>query len=171
MDGAASPMESAIALLLTLPYKRGGYCLPQPELNRRIDLDATAKRLAGQSFCRGDLCWPDSCLDLEYLGRSSHDALPNMLKDRGRTLAIEHMGYEVIEITREQALDLFAFDVVARRVASHLGKRLIKEKCGSTSERKYLFSQIYRWGDDNPSIQEELPPEEAGEDKVFGRMA
>ena len=170
-DGAASPMESAVYLLLVLPYKRGGYRLPRPLLNYEIKLDDKARKLFGGRSCWGDLCWPDSHLDLEYLGRPSHEGANNMLSDRRRTLAIEEAGYEVVEITKEQVLDLVAFDIVARRIAAKLGKRLDNKKCGVTPERQALSRVLFDFmAFENAEVEEsDLPESEEG--RVFGRRA
>jgi len=169
-DGSASPMESAIYLLLCLPVKRGGYALPRPKLNHRIDLDEDAAKLAGKSWCYGDLCWPDDHLDLEYLGEGSHEGRQNMLADRSRTLAIEEMGFEVVEITKEQACDLDAFDIIAKRVAKKLGKRLQKGQCGATEPRKRLFREVYCWQSDILDEHEaEMPDDTEEGGPVYGR--
>jgi hypothetical protein len=170
-DGAASPMETAIYLLLCLPYKRGGYGLARPMLNYPIKLGAQALQLSGGLPRWGDLCWPDDRLDLEYLGVASHEGTGKMLSDRRRTLAIEEAGYEVIEITKEQVLDLEAFDIVARRIAAKLGKRLKPSVCGITPERKTLASALSQFGMHAAKSTPDLPEEEDGEDRVFGRRA
>ena len=170
-DGAASPMESAIYLLLVMPYKRGGYGLPRPLLNHEIKLDEKARKLFGGRSCWGDLCWPDSNLDLEYLGRPSHEGMTNMLSDRRRTLAIEEAGYEVVEITKEQVLDLVAFDIVARRIAAKLGKRLDKNKCGVTPERQALARVLFGFAVYENAEAEEGSLPEPEEGHVFGRRA
>ena len=170
-DGAASPMESAVYLLLVLPYKRGGYRLPRPLLNYEIKLDDKARKLFGGRSCWGDLCWPDSHLDLEYLGRPSHEGANNMLSDRRRTLAIEEAGYEVIEITKEQVFDLVAFDIVARRIAAKLGKRLDTKKCGVAPERQALSRVLLDFmALENVAAEKEDVPE-TEEGRVFGRRA
>ena len=170
MDGAASPMETAVVLVLTLPYKRGGYGLPRPELNCRIDLDEDAAKLCDNNYCIADLRWPgEHHLVLEYLGVLSHEGAPKMLADRGRTLALEQMGWDVIEITKDQAMDLAAFDVIARRIAKKLGRRLNKSKCGPTEERKRLFEVLYK---EHSAVElEENTPDSRDEERVFGRRA
>ena len=170
-DRAASPMESAVYLLLCLPYKRGGYGLPRPSLNYQIELDEKAAKLSGGRFRWGDLCWPDASLDLEYLGRSSHEGSESMLSDRRRTLAIEEAGYEVIEITEEQVLDLAAFDIVAARIAARLGKRLDKKKCGVTPDRKALAAVLFGFRSYRRAGESEAASPESEEGRVLGRRA
>ena len=66
VDGAASPMESAIALLLCLPYRYGGYHLPLPTLNERPVKTGGRRSIADATTHRCDLLWPDANVALEY---------------------------------------------------------------------------------------------------------
>ena len=56
VDGAASPMEARVALMLALPHALGGYNLPEPVLNHPHHLSAEAFRLYPHSPCRLDIC-------------------------------------------------------------------------------------------------------------------
>ena len=172
-DGAASPMETAIYLALCLPYKYGGYGIPSPVLNLEIGLSENAQKLYRAAHCRGDLCWIKDGkykLVLEYLGVKAHEGSAKMIADRARTLAIEEMGYEVIEITKEQAHDIMAFDLVARRVAARIGKWLDLGKCGVTPARQKLFDILYGWELNNAAREgdEPLDVEDSEEGRVYG---
>ena len=145
--------------------------MPRPLLNYEIKLDEKARKLSGGRSCWGDLCWPDSHLDLEYLGRPSHEGANNMLSDRRRTLAIEEAGYEVIEITKEQVSDLVAFDIVARRIAAKLGKRLDSKKCGVTPERQALSRVVFGFMALENAAAEKEDVAESEEGRVFGKRA
>ena len=171
VDGAASPMESALVMLLCLPYRRGGYSLPRPKLNYLIELDEKARTLTNNSYCLGDICWPDAHLDLEYLGVSAHEGRSRMLADRGRTLAISEMGYEVIEVTEEQVLDLEALDVIASRIASKLGKRIRAEENEAASKRLALRCIVFSWKDYAGPQEETFDGADEDEGVVFGRRA
>lgn len=50
LDRARSPMEVAAALLLSLPYARGGYALSGMELNNRIKLSVSARKNSRVAF-------------------------------------------------------------------------------------------------------------------------
>ena len=43
MDGSASPRETAVALMLSLPTRMGGFELPKPKLNKSHPLSAVGK--------------------------------------------------------------------------------------------------------------------------------
>ena len=170
VDRAASPMESAVVMLLFLPFMRGGYGLPRPNLNWQINLDQNGRHLLGGARCYGDICWPDFKLDVEYLGELPHGGAADMRADRRRTLAIEQSGFEVIEITKDQVTDLQAFDIVAQRVARKVGKRIPKSMRGITAERRALADVLFAWNPhaDAPADGTAQQEEEA---RVFGRRA
>lgn len=95
---AASPAEAALAYLLCLPRKMGGYGLPRPELNRRIVVDGAPY------VC--DLSWNGGSCLLEYQGgihgqeaRSATDMRKgNVLRGSGRTL-LEAGSRDLMSIT------------------------------------------------------------------------
>ncbi|MBR3258261.1 MAG: hypothetical protein IKF96_04645 [Eggerthellaceae bacterium] len=121
LDGAASPMEAKLALLLCLPTTRGGYGLPLPELNARIDLGEDSRKLYDAAFCRADLFWREAGLDVEYDGRASHDGDAHTV-DVAREQALEARGISVTRLTFAQIESPEAFDVVAKTLGRRLGK-------------------------------------------------
>lgn len=58
INGSASPMETAFAMLLCLPYALGGYGIRRPQLNYRTEVPASLRAEAGRSICVFDMCWP-----------------------------------------------------------------------------------------------------------------
>lgn len=60
IDGSASPMETALCMRLSLPYNLGGYGIPRPSLNYRIDFTSHIGADLGRSFCVCDLMCPTS---------------------------------------------------------------------------------------------------------------
>ena len=144
VDGSNSPMETMTYLLLCLPPKLGGYGIPKPVMNAKIELDDEGKSIAQRRSCRGDICWPDPKLDIEYHG-DVHVGATQMKSDVGRELGIEHMGWRVITVTGPQVLDMERFEVVVGEVASHLKKRLYPQFMGATQERMTLRDELAQW--------------------------
>ena len=144
VEGARSPMETMTYLLLCLPPKIGGYGLPSPELNATIKLDDEAQRIARRRHCMGDLCWPDCKLDIEYHGEV-HTGVANMRSDVGRTLGIEHMGWQVITVTSPQVFDIDEFEVVAKSAAKRIGRKLSSRILGQTPARWELRDELRHW--------------------------
>jgi len=85
-DGSASPMETRLVMLLTLPYKLGGYGLPMPVLNRRIDPGKTAKQRPGKDHYVCDLFWPAVNLAIEYDSNRYHTGAVRIAEDSKKRL-------------------------------------------------------------------------------------
>ena len=101
-DGSASPLETRFALMACLNARNGGEGWPAPTFNQRIDLNVSARRLAGTDYCVADLLWPAERVDVELNGKAFHADRLGFSRSSGRRAALESMGYTVIEITYEQ---------------------------------------------------------------------
>ena len=144
VDGSRSPMETRVYLQLCLSPMLGGYGLPKPLMNARIELGDEARMLSRKGHCEGDLCWPAAKLDIEYHGEV-HVGASEMKSDVGRTLAIEHEEWKVITLTSPQVLDIGQFEVVAKQVSTKLGKRLMSRVLGMTPSRCGLHDELDAW--------------------------
>jgi hypothetical protein len=138
LDGAASPRESDLVLLLCLPRPLGGYGLPFPELNRRIDLDSRARSIARRSYCLADLYWEEAGIDVEYHGADFHTGLSRLESDAGRQAALESMGVKVIGVSNAQFEDLSALDGIASMLAQRLHVRSRKTHYDVYERRRRL---------------------------------
>jgi len=124
LDGSASPMEAKLAILLTLPYKLGGFNLYLPELNYRIVPSKTVKQSASKSFYSCDLYWPDYDLAVEYDSDLCHTGSKRIASDSKKRNTLALMGISVITVTKEQIYSKTELEKVARILANHLDKRL-----------------------------------------------
>ena len=129
LNGAASPMEAKLALVLTLPPRKGGFGLPAPILNAPITLGSRARKLYQHRTCRADLFWPNVKLDLEYDSESFHTGAQHT-EDIARRNALELEGIEVISVCQAQLIDTAAIEMIARRIAKRLGYR-IQPRCNN----------------------------------------
>lgn len=123
MDASASPRETILAMLLSLPYSLGGYGIPAPTLNHRIDLDQRGQRIAGRGYLVCDLYWPQAKLDVEYDG-GDHESAERMQKDSMRRDALISRGITVVTVTKWQLDDGGELNGIAHMIAERLGKRL-----------------------------------------------
>lgn len=121
LEGAASPREIALGLLMSLPNHLGGYAFPKPQLNYRIELNATGSPLARKGFYVADACWSDARLILEYDSDKWHLTSEQLREDAVKRMALEAMGYRVITVGRLQMNDPAEMDRVALAVARSLG--------------------------------------------------
>lgn len=99
LDGSASPMETVLACMLTLPSQLGGEEFVAPKLNCKVDLDETEKLMTETDSCRIDLAWDDQKVGLEYYGGPYHT---DAVADRKRREALAHAGWTiyVVDIDR-----------------------------------------------------------------------
>ncbi len=99
LDGSASPMETVLACMLTLPNDLGGEGFIMPELNLVVALSEAEKQMTGTDTCRIDLAWTEKHIGLEYYGGPYHT---DEVADRKRREALAHAGWTiyVVDIDR-----------------------------------------------------------------------
>lgn len=145
VERAASPMETTVEMLLSLPYRYGGYGIPTPRMNWGIKLDERSQAIAHKGRCFGDLCYPDKKLIIEYHGREYHNNEVGFLGDRRRINGLRDAGYDVIELTSDQVFDFDTFEAVACSIAKKLGKRIRSRDCGPLPQRVALRKEMFEW--------------------------
>ena len=130
IGGSASPMETVVAMLLSLPKKHGGYGLPRPRLNHWLQVPGTLRSVTGRSefFC--DLYWLDRRFAVEYDGRPYHTGYSNLQKDYARDNGLDDFGIGVKTLMAPDVFDVDRFDGIARQIARRLNVRLREERMG-----------------------------------------
>ena len=124
-DGAASPMETILTMLLILPYKLGGYGFPKPFLNYRIESPASVIKSTGKSkhyFC--DLYWPDKKVDVEYDSDAYHTGPERIDQDAIWRNALTSMGITVVTVSSRQIFETQKMRELAKILSKLLRKRL-----------------------------------------------
>lgn len=127
LDGAASPRETQLALLITLPRHKGGYGLPQPNMNSKIAVPGVAKHLIPKSHYVCDLLWPDHHVAVEYDSDSFHTGAQKIAEDSARRNALDMLGVSVVTVTNAQLKKIDEMDRLARTLSRRLGRRLRKD--------------------------------------------
>ena len=129
---SASPMETVLGLLLSLPCRYGGFGLPAPELNCRIDLGPRASALSGHGYNVVDFLWRQAGVAGEYDGRSVHAREQSFDADRLRANALKALGIELLSFTarhvRDDGLLRCQVDDVARRIGFRQQPRSFDER-------------------------------------------
>jgi len=143
-DWSASPMETIVFMLLTLPYKHGGYGLPKPEFNKRIDIRKIAKQRPDKTFYKCDLFWPKENLAIEYDSDLHHTGPERIEGDSIKRLDLKALGIEVVTVTRGQVQNTEEFESVAKSIAKSLGKRLWFKEPGFKKARNELHDFLLR---------------------------
>ena len=123
-DGSASPYETIVYLLLCLPQKYGGYGLPKPQLNHRVNLERAVSEMTGKDYLLCDFYWKERNLEVEYDSALHHSQPRQITNDALRRNALEFMGVRSITLTKEQVHDPELFDAFTRQLARMLGYRL-----------------------------------------------
>ena len=124
VDNSASPRETQLFLLLTLPYRFGGYAFSKPELNAKIMPIKAAKETSSKKFFRCDLFWPEFDVAVEYESDLIHLTPQKIASDSMKRNSLIAMGKTVITVTNRQILSTVEFERVARQLAVSLNKRL-----------------------------------------------
>jgi hypothetical protein len=124
VNGSASPMETILTMLLTLPYRLGGYGFPKPILNYPIEVTAKVKNSENNSTFYCDLYWPDNKVAVEYDSDKYHTGSYRIGKDAIRRNALTSSGITVITVSRRQITESARLRELAEVLSKLLGKRL-----------------------------------------------
>lgn len=143
LDGAMSPQESALAILLAMPVSMGGYGLPAPVLNATLDASGIAHSLARGRRIICDLCWPDQRVSIEYDSAQEHSGSERMMHDAVRYNLLKSLGYTTFMATWNQLRSVEETDRIAFALAKALGVRLrLRAACFREKQRE-LRSVLY----------------------------
>lgn len=123
-DGSRSPMETREYLLLCLPKRYGGYGLPEPQLNYRIDLNPEERHVSRRRYFECDMCWPRQMVVVEYDGHDDHESRKDRSRDAVKRNLLLARGYSVFTVTGGEIGRVLAFERIARDIATALGYRM-----------------------------------------------
>lgn len=122
LGGSASPMETALAMLLSLPCTLGGYGLPSPCLNARIDVASKNELNQSKRYYVADLYWPEARFVIEYDSDQWHVGPGRIGQDAARRNALLFQGIDVVTVCSQQIMSESRMDDVARIAARALGR-------------------------------------------------
>jgi len=143
--GAASPMETKLAIFLTLPHMLGGFGFDLPELNKRIDLTSAERRKYGKDFYVCDIFWADKKIAVEYDSDQQHTGSDRIASDSIRRNILESSGIKVVTITKQQLYSSMELTRAAQSIATHMGRRLFSRKSGFYSKHHELRKQLLKY--------------------------
>lgn len=119
-DGTASPMETALYLLLCMPRSEGGYGLPKPLVNFSIEVD---RRRNDTRLCICDFYWPERKVCVEYDSDAYHSSGDEISNDSSRRNTLMDHGITTVSVTKKHVMNRRETDRVAAHIAKLLGKR------------------------------------------------
>lgn len=125
-ERSASPMETALALMLSLPAEYGGYGIVRPEFNPALAAGEYAALWEGGDVIHPDLYWEEANFVLEYDSDEEHAnrGERKAADDATRSNVLVAMGKTVLRATTATVRSLGGMDRLARCVAVCLGKPL-----------------------------------------------
>ena len=120
---SASPMETTLALLLSLPTEFGGFGLPKPKLNRSLPVGDHERLWAGGPAITPDFLWPNAKLVIEYESDEWHGSAGarKLARDASRANVLSAMGYHVMRMTTINIRQPAEVERLARQVGMRLG--------------------------------------------------
>ena len=139
-EGAASPPEVFLRMVLVLPHRLGGFNLTGATINRQVNLGKRAQNIAGRLFPVPDLCWPEHRLDVEYDADSVHLTSRQALLDATKRLALEAEGFKVVTVTSLQLGNSHHMTNIAREVGCRLGRTMRIRSTRFTASQQALFN-------------------------------
>jgi len=142
-DGSASPMETILSILLTMPYRYGGYGFPMPELNGLVKPIKLAKQSSSKTSFRCDLYWRELDLAVEYDSDKYHQLPEEIAQDAKKRNSLLAMGITVASVTRIQLRSTVEFERLATQLAIHFDRRLRNnESHGFVKARRELRNML-----------------------------
>lgn len=121
-NGARSPMETALMMLLALPRSQGGLGIKDIEMDWRIDVVGRARELTRRGYFLCDIYLPKYRMNIEYNG-AYHDEDAQQAIDEERRRALEDMGYKLMVFTRHSLMNQAGFERAITSLMHMLGKR------------------------------------------------
>lgn len=147
---AASPLEVAGILLLSLPRSRGGAGFRHVYVNDLTPLNAAAQSIAGQKVCYGDIVILNPIIMkasiVELQGEVIHGSGAVLDHDAKRMTALQSMGYDVFLVTHDMLNDAEQLDAIVRSLCSRLELRYrCKSKAQKTTETELRANVLCNW--------------------------
>ena len=144
LEGSASPMETVLALMLSLPLDFGGFGLEKPQLNHPIDVSAHNGGISDRDVVTPDFLWARQMIVLEYDSEEFHAALGDgrSRRDATRTNILAALGYRTLRATPQMIRSLPGLELLARQIAEALGETLPKATPLQALRRRKLFLQL-----------------------------
>lgn len=145
-DRSASPAETIIAILLTLPQSQGGLGIRAMELNARVDIPPDLSSLARSKFFKIDALIQRAGVrvGIEYKG-GHHDEPDRKGRDAEREAVLAAMGYKMISITSAQLTSQLACHRSINAVANALGIRIDASSSFQAAQNNLRQFLIRNW--------------------------
>lgn len=122
LDGAASPEEAVVSMVLFGRRRMGGFGLPAGRLNEAVRLSSASARLFGLDSFVCDIGWPGRDTVFEYQG-SQHKLRTRATYDLRKGNVLGADGRRVVQMNRAMLSRQDLVEEVAKSLALGLGVR------------------------------------------------
>ena len=152
LGSSASPMETKVAIMLSLPVAFGGWGVRGLLLNRRVELTNEQREIAGKPYLVLDGYLASGLIGYEYDSREYHDRTDRVYRDRVRITAAQCLDIKLLSLTADIVMDeercasfCDEFSRLAGKRQRVLGARTIqrrhrlRERLGLPLGERYLF--------------------------------
>lgn len=134
LERSRSPMETLTSLLLSAPYRYGGFSLPKPVLNCRVDLpswlhggvaDWGMSQRGEYPHAECDMVFFSGrrCAYVDFHGEWSHSGESNIHHDSLRANAFKGQQLAYYSLTKDQVLSFPLLEKFAMQLRCELGLR------------------------------------------------
>lgn len=120
--GSRSPMETQLAIMLSLPTVHGGFECGHMRMDRRIDLPEAARLMASREYLVADIFFERAGVDVEYQG-GQHGASASRARDDARSNALMMVGVLELKVWKDHLYDEAILSEVARLIRKRSGLR------------------------------------------------
>lgn len=136
---AASPMEVAAAMLLTLPRRYGGYGMPACKMNHPIRVPFAGR--GGSTTYYADMAWPEHRVVVEYDSDFFHQGSERIHADAARRNALLGAGWQVLTLTKRQLYLLAECETFAAQLTRAL-RAYNSHATPHATERRYELRRL-----------------------------
>lgn len=150
IDGLGSPYETLTYLLLCLPPRFGGWHLPKPVANGRIEVANRRKRGVAQNAYYPDLWWPEANLVVEYDSREYHGTPDQAERDGRRRNDLQSLGLHVVIVNRRILKDPVLLENTYEQLRRTLGVARPRQTQSSLARRHQLRKTLL--GPNSPGV-------------------
>lgn len=138
-DGAASPPEAFLAMVLGLPFRHGGFQVAGLKVNQRIRPTRKARAIARRETLVPDLLLAEARLAIEYDSTAEHAAALQLTRDAQKRLALEADRYKVITVTTKQLASRAEMERIAKQIYRYTGQRFRPQSQSFAGQQALLF--------------------------------
>lgn len=142
INGSASPMETRVAIMLTLPASKGGYGLPQPAMNWKINIKEGVSKVPYGSYRICDFYWSKQKVALEYDSNTFHTTSEQITEDSMKRSELMYLGIKALSMTTSQFFSFSALESQEKTLRKALKIYRSTTATGAEQRRRALHRRL-----------------------------